>query len=190
MEIPFRKQLHQATQAEHNAVEAIFNFNEGLQHANLEVFYCTMLSARHRCKPLLDELQIDTFNAVLIAALEKDLKHLKSTFIYNEDAPSLTMKYANNFSNQLGIFYVFAGSSAGAKILLNMAQQHALKHPFYYLNALVKSSKAQMTTLKTLLNVSSFNTDDVISSAKNTFKLIQNIGTYELQQRHTKIQNT
>ena len=188
-EISFRKQLHQATTAEHVAVERLFNFNEGLNAATLELFYTTMLMARLACKPALAQMDVNTYNDILIAALQKDLKQLNPSKP-NSTTSNYTFNSPNNFSSQLGVFYVFAGSSAGAKILLGLAKKQDIQFPFYYLKALVDSSKTQMTTLKQLLHNTQFHNDEVIASAKNTFKLIQDIGTYERERQHTKLQNT
>lgn len=190
IENTFRKQLHQATKAEHVAVEDLFSFNQGINATNLALFYNTMLSARLACKTILDHLDITTYNDVLISALQKDLNTIEGVNHSAEKQHLIKLNVPETFSYQLGVFYVFAGSSAGAKILLGMAKKQNIQFPFYYLKALVDSSKAQMATLKQLLEKAQFHKDEVITSAKNTFKLIQDIGIYEREQKHTKLQNT
>ncbi|GAA3634062.1 hypothetical protein [Flavivirga jejuensis] len=191
MENTFRKKLYTSTKELHNALEHIFKFNDGINEEKLDLFYNTMLIARYYCKPLLENLatcHVNTYNEHLINALKKDLKLIDYS-ITNEVEK---YRYCNfksiNFSTQLGAYYVFAGSAAGAKVLLASAKKQTIIKPFYYFTALANSSQEQMNSLKELLSKREFIESEVIESAQNTFNLIYQIATNELQKRNTKLQ--
>ncbi len=192
MENTFRKRLYTSTKELHNAVEDIFKFSDGITEENLALFYNTMLVSRYYCRSLLDHLiphNINTFNEDLIAALKRDLK-LTRYNISRELEKYRNCNFTNaNFSTQLGVYYVFAGSSAGAKILLASAKKQAVVKPFHYVTALVDSSKNQMDSLEELLSKKEFIESEVIAAAQNTFHLIYQIATHELQRRNTKLQS-
>lgn len=185
----FRKKLRSATTHHHTAVEAIFGFDKGISAESLDLFHTTMLSARTICETALRKLEINTYNATLIKALKKDLD-LPENYTPNINPYKTSEIEISNLSTQLGVFYVFAGSSAGAKILLNTAQKEAINYPLYYFNALVNSSSNQMRDLKLMLSQEGLIEDNIISAAQYTFQLIHDIGTHELKRRNTKLQNT
>ena len=91
-----------------------------------------------------------------------------------------------NFNEQLGIFYVMAGSSAGAKILLNHAKVQNINAPFYYLNHLVATSKSQMTQLHDLITTQSYQEEKVLHAATAAFDLIYKIASYGFTETSSK----
>jgi len=50
----------------------------------------------------------------------------------------------NDFSEQLGVFYVLAGSSYGAKVLLAQSKENGITDKCAYLNNLVSISTLQI----------------------------------------------
>lgn len=185
-----RKNLYQATLEQHIAVEGIFNFENGLSENNLTLFHITLYRTRKICQPILNQLEINhkipTYNKELIQELEKDLVRtnikLNSTPVSNQ----LSNLPSENISVQAGVFYVFAGSSMGAKSLLSMAKKQSLILPLHYLNSLVDRAKHQMTTLNQLLTNEHLEELLLIESAQLTFNLIHNIASNELQKRNTE----
>ena len=188
----FQKKLYAFTKSKHTAVERVFNFKEGINPHNSSLFHSTMLAARTYCAPHLENLEsvfgIQTYNQLLLQELSKDYsKKNKAHFLDN----TLTTVMSNlndptNFNEQLGIFYVMAGSSAGAKILLNHAKVQNINAPFYYLNHLVATSKSQMTQLHDLITTQSYQEEKVLHAATAAFDLIYKIASYGFTETSSK----
>lgn len=190
---PFQKKLYAFTKPKHIAVESIFNFREGINTRNISLFHGTMLAARSRCAAHLEnldsDLSVQTHNRVLIQKLSEDSSE-KDALHFLDNGPDHVLRNLNNpknFSEQLGVFYVMAGSSAGAKILLNQVKVQNMKAPFGYLNHLTQTSQSQMIQLNVLLNNHAYEEEKVMGSAWAVFDLIYKIASYELKEATSKL---
>jgi len=189
--LPFQNKLYAHTKAKHKAVESIFNFKDGIQSHNINLFHKTMLAARKYCyshlKSLEDNLNVQTFNDQLIQELKKDaFKDEGSVFLSPE--PNLGhLSEPKNFNEQLGVFYVMAGSSAGAKILLTQVKKQNINAPFHYLTYLVNTSKLQMMLLNSLMTNQVYEQAKVLDSALAAFDLIYKIASYESKETTSQL---
>jgi heme oxygenase len=191
MENSFRKKLYTATKKQHLLVEEVFDLRKKLNNSNLKLFYSALLIARSCCNEYLKDLEdnclISTHNSVLTGALKQDV------FLSEIDLNLAISRYRQEYfplsdtSTQLGIFYVFAGSSAGAKVLLSMIKKEGIKISTEYFKTLVSHSAEQMNVLNELFLSQTFDEEQVIVSAQNTFKLIYNIASDGLRTRNTKV---
>lgn len=166
-----RKNLYFSTKEKHRSVEDVFDLGKGLDERKLIHMYRSLLVSRSAFSIHLENLEkalgIKTYNRSLIQALQKDIDWETPEIPVNPDQLD-----AANLSVQTGIFYVFSGSSMGAKVILKRGQELSLRTPFNYFNKLVKTSGSQMSTLKKLLNRSDIVPDKVIYSANQTFDFI------------------
>ncbi|MBS9461431.1 hypothetical protein KIM67_03345 [Flagellimonas sp. 389] len=191
MDNSFRNKLYLDTKPQHEAVEEVFNFKNEVNTKNLHLFLCTMLVARVYCQPLLGNLEtnfgIDTYNTALIRALQEDLGANDLDLDAEMQKLQGNLFVATDISSQIGAFYVFAGSSSGAKVILSLARKQGIQSPLYYFTELVGHSKNQMNTLKKIITQGKFVDDQVIESAQHTFDLIYKIASNELRKRTTAV---
>lgn len=192
MKTPFHKKLYSATQRQHIAVEQVFNFSTKLNAENVHLFLHTMYETRCHYKAILESLEercgVATYHNNLLEALRKDLEgsdfHQPKEF--NTSQINVNVNDWDS-SKALGVFYVLAGSSAGAKVILSMIKKFSIDSPLNYFNAMSASSKDQMATFHELLAKLNFVDDNVIKAAQETFDFIQNTASNGLRQRDTKI---
>lgn len=182
----FRKHLYQSTKEKHNEIEVIFDLQSQVDEKKLAVLYTALLEARLHYKELLLQLdrhaQIETANLQLVDCLRADLGYPHEDFSVKQNA-----KFC--LSESVGIFYVLAGSSMGAKVLLKMAQDELPDAPHHYLHTLSENSTSQMTTLKKLLKKGNLQPDQVITAALETFDFIHGSATSELRRRTQELES-
>ena len=191
MKNTFHKQLYEATQTQHIAVEHVFNFKSGIHTENLHLFLHTMLATRFHYQSILAGLEkrfgLDTHNSYFLELLRKDLGVFESNVAKEINVKELNESANIDISKALGIFYVLAGSSAGAKVILSMVKKSSIDCPLQYFNAMSTSSKNQMAIFHELLDKCDYIDHQVIESAQQTFDFIQNIASNGLKKRDTAI---
>jgi len=174
-----RKQLYQATKTGHTSVEGFFNFREKVTYEKLLLFYESLMKTRFHYQLVLEKLEqevgVDTCNTSLLKSLKADI----GGFILK---PKASPQF--NLNAAIGIFYVLAGSSIGAKYILNVVRATWPDRDFHYLQKLQETSVDQLSVLEKLLAFPDLDTQKVIISASKTFDFIYQTA-HELQRKTT-----
>ena len=174
-----RKSLFSSTKEKHKLVEEVFGLHNELNEEKLLHLYKSLLVTRITFSSHLEYLEntlgIKTYNRSLIQELRKDT----GGQTFQKPVVNNGLEVAD-LSVQTGIFYVFSGSSMGAKVILKRSEEMALRTSVNYFRKLVETSDSQMSTLKELLSRNDIVADKVIYSALQTFDLIHRIASSEL----------
>ncbi|WP_334058639.1 hypothetical protein [Polaribacter sp. P097] len=188
MKTELRKKLYEETKEKHGKVENAFNFSEGISNSKLEVFYKSILNSRIKYQKLFQELEkqllLKTFNSSLISSLQKDLKDFDTDI---ETAKPNKELNSNSFA--IGVFYVFAGSAMGARLLRKMALEHNPPIHSHYITELINTSKSQMKSLGCLLSNDNLIEKEVIEGANEAFSTINKYANLEYKRKHKSIES-
>ena len=134
----------------------------------VKVFHQSLLKARIQFQNCFNHLEKTynietTFNSVLINSLKLDVNSSNKTIEPSE---------FKNTSYAIGVFYVFAGSAMGARVLRNMALEHTPPIHSHYITKLIETSGSQMKILGTLLETNSIDESELITGAKEAFSTL------------------
>jgi heme oxygenase len=183
MKSDLRKKLYESTKNNHLAVENSFNFSEGISISKLETFHQSILRSRLKYQKSLHHLEEtfnikSTYNDDLISSLKSDLKS------NNDIIDQLEVK---NTSHAIGVFYVFAGSAMGARVIRKMALEHDPPIQSHYITKLIETANSQMKILGLLLDDNEINEIDLINGANETFSTLTKYANIEYKKKHKSI---
>lgn len=183
LKTPIREKLYESTKPKHEAVELAMDFKNGLTIGKLRLFLRSILYCRRSYQDGLLALEqafsVNTLNNhVFLPALEEDAVR------YNLEIDIPTPMPVNNQSFAIGVFYVFAGSAMGARVISKMAAEHNPPLQSAYLSALVKHSKQQLHELGHLLSLSELDETALINGANETFETLLTCKLGEPERKH------
>lgn len=185
MKSELRTKLYEATKENHIAVEKSFNFSDGISHLKLKIFHQSLLRARTQFQKCFHHLENiysikTTFNDALINSLKLDIT-----------TSNIKIETSNfkNTSYAVGVFYVFAGSAMGARVLRNMALEHTPPIHSNYIAKLIETSGAQMKILETLLAKDNLDESELIAGANEAFATLTKYANNEYNRQHRSIES-
>ncbi len=134
-----------------------------------------MYRARKSYQPSFDVLErlsgMSTHNLSLLEALEDDLAPVLKGKDWSTNSISMGFTAPQeDLSRLTGIHYVFAGSSAGAAVLLKMIKVSKMELPKTYIQKLTQVSGELMAEIDVALNEESLNTSTLIHGALEAFE--------------------
>lgn len=183
-----RTRLYQATKEPHERVERSFGFAAGITREAYARFLFSLHRARLCFAPDLEVFEtksgIRTFNAEMVEALENDLEQMGiSVTPYHRSAPTMDNQ---GYSRLAGIHYVFAGSAAGSRFLMNMINISALEIPVDYISRMDRKSRTQLRELEALLKDEALEERELVQGAQDAFDFIHDQSTDAVIGRNTK----
>ncbi len=190
-----REHVYRATREAHEKVEGQFGFAQGLKAPAYFHFLLTMYRTRLVYQPSFDALErlsgLSTCNFELLGALKEDLRPF-----YTDLSPGTIrglsgfMAPTTDLSRLTGIHYVFAGSAAGARIVLKMIKVSKMDLPNAYIQRLDRLSGGLMAELENAMKEETLNPSIVIEGASEAFEWFYQISLDAEIQRNTVFEGT
>jgi heme oxygenase len=185
-----REQVYLATKEAHEKVENQFGFAQGLKESAYYHFLLTMYRARKNYQPSFDALErlsgMSTFNSSLLQALEDDLAPVLKGMDWSTNGTNMDFTAPQeDLSRLTGIHYVFAGSSAGAAVLLKMIKVSKMELPKAYIQKLTRVSGELMAEIDVAMNEDSLNKSTLINGALEAFEWFYQFSLNAEIQRNT-----
>jgi len=157
-------------------LESVFNFRDSIEPDRYFRFLFSLYESRRHFAPQLQAVE-GLFESIpeneeLLDLLRRDLKVFEFDPEPGDNHVAETSRAQDESSWNTGVYYVFAGSSAGARWLCKLIKISPWELPVSYISRMERTSGNQLKSLEALFRKENLDERIVIHSAQLAFEFI------------------